>query len=213
MDSPNPKLDIESIEIRTILDMLSITEFDDEFSITNNGISYKLGNDSKIISKIYELVIIEKLKTLLSSKGFNYIDNDIQNKYPDFIIISKIHEETYYAIDIKSSYLKTKSKVNGFTLGTYKGYFTNRDSMKSIVKPYKNFNKHFCVCVIYDRIQNLIPVKHIIIREKWEIASNTPGSGNTCNIGSIKLLSELLDNKCYFDSENDFNKFWLNYKC
>ena len=34
-------------------------------------------SNSKIISKIYELVIIEILKNLLYSKGFEYIENDL----------------------------------------------------------------------------------------------------------------------------------------
>ena len=46
----------ESIEILGILNIINDTEFDDGFSITNNGINYKLGNDSKIVSKIYEIL-------------------------------------------------------------------------------------------------------------------------------------------------------------
>jgi len=203
----------EANEIKYILHKLSDITIDDEFTINNDGNKYKLGNDSKIISKIYELIITEKLKYLLDSMGFKYIENDIQNKYPDFIIISNIQKEKYYAIDIKSTYLKTPTAINGFTLGTYKGYFKDRTSTKSIVKPYNNFIKHFCVCVIYSRDGIKIPVNHIIVREKWEIARNSAGSGNTCNIGSIKLLSDLLENKPYFSSDDEFNTFWLNYKC
>jgi hypothetical protein len=204
---------LEIQEISDILNDISDTSIDDEFSINNNGINYKLGNDSKIISKIYEIIIIDKLKGLLDTKGYKYIENEIQNKYPDFIIISKTQEEKFYAVDIKSSYLKTETEINGFTLGTYKGYFTNRDSLCSIVKPYNNFIKHFCICVIYSRTGIKIPVKHIIVKEKWKIARNGTGSGNTCNIGSVKLLSDLLGNKTYFNNEDEFNTFWLSYKC
>lgn len=204
----------EADEIKNILNSISDINIDEEFTIINDGIKYKLGYDSKIISKIYEVIIIENLKKLLDDKGFEYIENEIQNKYPDFIIISKIHKDKYYAVDIKSTYLKKKTEINGFTLGTYKGYFKDRKSLKSIVKPYKNFIKHFCICIIYSRTdKKKIPVDYIIIREKWEIARNSSGSGNTCNIGSIKLLSDLLNNKPYFTSEDEFNSFWLNYKC
>jgi hypothetical protein len=203
----------ESSEIRYILNIIGDTKFDNEFSINNKGINYILGNDSKIISKIYELIIIDTLKKLLYSKGFEYIENDIQNKYPDFIIKSKIQTDKYYAIDIKSTYLKTETQINGFTLGTYKGYFKNRDCLTSIVKPYNNFNKHFCICIIYERLANKIPVKHIMVREKWEIARNSTGSGNTCNIGSIKSLKDLLANKSHFENEDAFDTFWLGYKC
>lgn len=210
----NPEDRLKEVdEIKNILNNISEINIDEEFTIINDGIKYKLGNDSKIISKIYEVIIIENLKKLLDDKGFEYIENEIQNKYPDFIIISKIQKEKYYAVDIKSTYLKKKTEINGFTLGTYKGYFKDRKSLKSIVKPYKSFIKHFCICIIYSRINKKIPVNYIIIREKWEIARNSSGSGNTCNIGSIKLLSALLDNKPYFSSEDEFNTFWLNYKC
>lgn len=203
----------EASEIKNILNNISDITIDEKFTITNDGVKYNLGNDSKIISKIYEVIIIEKLKKLLDDKGFKYIENEIQNKYPDFIIISKIQREKYYAVDIKSSYLKKETEINGFTLGTFKGYFKDRESLKSIVKPYKNFIKHFCICVIYTRTDEKIPVNHIIIREKWEIARNGRGSGNTCNIGSIKSLNDLLNNKPYFSNEDEFNTFWLNYKC
>ena len=203
----------ETNEIKNILNDICYTKFDDVFTIVNNGVKYSLGNDSKIISKIYEVIIIQKLKELLDEKNFKYIENDVQNKYPDFIIISKIQTEKYYAIDIKSTYLKNDTTINGFTLGTYKGYFKDRETLKSIVKPYKSFKKHFCVCIIYARTDIKVPVKHIIVREKWEIARNCTGSGNTCNIGSIKSLTDLLDSNSYFNSEDDFNTFWLNYKC
>lgn len=204
---------LEIQEISDILNEISDTIIDDEFSINNNGINYKLGNDSKMISKIYEIIIIDKIKCLLDTKGYKYIENEIQNKYPDFTIISKIQEEKFYAVDIKSSYLKTETEINGFTLGTYRGYFKNRDSLRSIIKPYNNFIKHFCICVIYSRTGIKIPVKHIIVKEKWEIARNGAGSGNTCNIGSIKLVGDLLGNKPYFNNEDEFNTFWLSYKC
>jgi hypothetical protein len=209
----NEQIVAEVEEINEIMNKICDITIDDEFCINNNGINYKLGNDSKIISKIYEIIIIDKLKGLLTAKGFQYIENDIQNKYPDFIIVSKSQEEKYYAIDVKSTYIKTKTDINGFTLGTYKGYFKNRESKNSIVKPYNNFMKHFCICVIYSRIGSKIPVKHIIVREKWEIARNGTGSGNTCNIGSIKSLRDLLENKPFFENDDAFNAFWLRYKC
>ena len=205
-------LDNESDQIKSILTEITKTKLDSEFSIINNNISYKLGHDSKILSKIYEIILIDQLKKILDLQRFKYLDNNIQNKYPDFIILSNIQSDKYYAVDIKSTYLKTPNTINGFTLGTYNGYFKDRDSLKSIVKSYKDFLKHWCIGVIYDRCSDSIPVKHLLIREKWEIASNVPGSGNTNNIGSLKNLSNLLENKPYFKSEDDFNQFWLSYQ-
>ena len=92
---------LEIQEISDILNNISDTSIDDEFSINNNGINYKLGNDSKIISKIYEIIIIDKLKGLLDTKGYKYIENEIQNKYPDFIIISKHKKKNFMRLILK----------------------------------------------------------------------------------------------------------------
>lgn len=206
--------EVEINEIENILnDIANTIKFDDIFCFTNSGISYKIGNDSKIISKIYECILIEKIKEILPSHNFKYEENSIQNKYPDFIIQSNTQKDKYYAIDIKSTYLKTPSTINGFTLGTYKGYFRNRNSLTSIVKCYDKFIKHYCLCVIYKRDKNKIPVKHVLLREKWQIASNNPGSGNTCNIGSTKLLYDLIQKNYYFKNEQEFNEYWLIFKC
>ena len=104
--SPDVKnLDIESEQIKSILTEITKTKLDSEFSIINNDISYKLGHDSKILSKIYEIILIDQLKKILDSQGFKYLDNNIQNKYPDFIILSNIQSDKYYAVDIKGTYL------------------------------------------------------------------------------------------------------------
>ena len=202
----------ESIRIEEILSQLKEIKFNDSYSIANEGIDYHLGNDSKILSKIYELILINKLKLILDSKGIEYIENEVQNKYPDFIIKSKVEEDRYYAVDIKSSYLKSEKNINGFTLGTYKGYFRNRDSLKSIVIPYSKFHKHYCVCVIYERTEEKkTPVKFILVREKWRLASKSTGSGNTCNIGSIKTVSKLTNDEALFESKEEFNSYWLGF--
>lgn len=191
--------------------ILSKVKFDEIFTVMNGGKSYKLGNDSKIISKIYECVLIEELKNTLKKEGYDYIENEIQNKYPDFIIASKKCENKYYAVDIKSTYLKSAGKLNGFTLGTYKGYFLNRSSLNSIVKPYNQFLKHYCICVIYERKEDKLPVKEILLREKWQIATKGVGSGNTCNIGSIKSLDQIKNHTYCFKNEEEFDRYWLKY--
>jgi hypothetical protein len=203
----------ELFEILFILTkVLNTTNFDDNFYFINKGITYKLGHDSKIISKIFECILIENLKKILNSFKFKYLENDVQNKYPDFIIISKINNDKYYAIDIKSTYLKNSKNINGFTLGTFNGYFKERNSLKSIIKPYNTFIKHYCLCIIYKRDKEKIPVKHILLREKWQLASKSRGSGNTCNIGSTKSLDDLLNRNYFFKNKCDFDEYWLRYK-
>ena len=96
---------------------------------------------------------------------------------------------------------------NGFTLGSHGEYFVNRNSSKNIQYPYNEYSGHFCLGVIYSRISSNkvdetqkytldqleeIPsvINHFLFfaEEKWKIASDKGGSGNTANIGSIQYF-------------------------
>ena len=49
--------------------------------------------------------------------------------------------------------------------------------------------------------------------EKWKIASDKSGSGNTANIGSIQKLSDILAGNGVFKNlgEEWFDDYWMNY--
>ena len=49
---------------------------------------------------------------------------------------------------------------------------------------YNEYQKNYCICIIYERNISGITIKHIILNEKWKLASKSKGSGNTTNIGS-----------------------------
>lgn len=52
-----------------------------------------------------------------------------------------------------------------------------------------------------------------MLQEKWRIASEQPGSGNTKNIGSVKDIQSLIDGKGPFSSygQDVFDDYWMNY--
>ncbi|MEN9847622.1 MAG: hypothetical protein RL368_362 [Pseudomonadota bacterium] len=52
------------------------------------------------------------------------------------------------------------------------------------------------------------------IAEKWQIASDKSGSGNTANIGSIKNIADLINGQGMFAKlgETWFDEYWMNYK-
>lgn len=54
----------------------------------------------------------------------------------------------------------------------------------------------------------------ISVREKWEIASDSSGSGNTANIGSITCIEDILNGNDVFKNlgEQWFNEYWMNYR-
>lgn len=170
----------------------------------------QVGNDSKLISKILENFITQILVNYCREKKLKFIKNDIQNKYPDFIVYEKGSRQPT-AIDIKTSYLMNKNKIHGFTLGTYRGYFRNRKDTKNTVLPYNKFRSHYCICLIYNRSQdgNGVEIIHTIVKPKWKLASRSTGSGNTCNIGSIRNLAVLLSKNSIFRSRKEFDEFWM----
>ena len=52
------------------------------------------------------------------------------------------------------------------------------------------------------------------VAEKWRIASDKSGSGNTANIGSINNIADIVEGKGMFSKlgEEWFDDYWMNYK-
>lgn len=196
----------------------SIEDYINSRLLGNSDISIKIGktpiqvgHDSKLVSKVYENYVIGLLKRFCKENNLKCKENTIQNKYPDFVMYTECGKPI--AIDIKTSYLKSKSHINGFTLGTYRGYFNNRTCSKNTMYPYSQFINHLCICLIYSRgggASGKVKIRHVVVREKWRIASRSAGSGNTCNIGSIKRIRDILDGHCVFRNKMEFEKYWIN---
>ena len=190
---------------------------------------YTISLDTKVISKIIEIMMFPILSNFAKRNKFKMVMSEHQNHYPDITFISKNGEK--YAIDMKSTYRTTNKKSNGFTLGAFTGYFRQRNSHKNITFPYEEYKAHFVLGVIYKRseetiheerkykleeIENILSViSHFtfLFQEKWKIASDHPGSGNTKNIGSVKDINTLIEGKGPFApySIRVFDDYWMNY--
>jgi hypothetical protein len=48
------------------------------------------------------------------------------------------------------------------------------------------------------------------IQPKWAIASTSVGSGTTGHIGSTKVIADLVNGNGSFETEEEFDAFWLN---
>jgi len=122
---------------------------------------------------------------------------------------------------------------NGFTLGSHGKYFEERTSTKNIQFPYGSYSGHYCLGIIYDRIEEskLDETKALTIDslsfiasvagnfqiffvEKWRIASDKSGSGNTANIGSINNIADIIKGNDMFAKlgEKWFDDCWMNYR-
>ena len=51
------------------------------------------------------------------------------------------------------------------------------------------------------------------VQEKWRIASDKSGSGNTANIGSIAKIEDIVTGNGMFSQlgEDWFDDYWMNY--
>ncbi len=195
---------------------------------------FPISQDTKIISKLLEIHLFSNFLDFAKENDFELVLAEKQNWYPDISFVSKSDEKIKFALDIKTTYrLSENPKIcNGFTLGSHGEYFTNQNSTKNIQFPYKDYLGHYVLGIIYDRnilekteetntytIENLQNIPSVIsnfeffVQEKWKIASDKSGSGNTANIGSITNIDDILSGKGVFSKigETFFNEYWQNY--
>lgn len=88
---------------------------------------YTISADTKVISKIIELYLFPKIIEFATANNLTIELTKEQNFYPD--ITFKDNEGNLFAVDLKSSYRKTATHINGLTLGAFTGYFRERNSL------------------------------------------------------------------------------------
>ena len=195
---------------------------------------YTISGDTKVVSKILELHIFPHFLKFADDIGYTLELATYQNWYPDMTFIKKDDPEVKFAVDLKTTYRDEHYPgfCNGFTLGSHGEYFVNRDSTKNILYPYNQYSGHFCLGIIYSRTKldkfeetkiysldqlSSIPavVKDFIFfsAEKWKIASDKGGSGNTANIGSIQKIEDILNGNGVFSKAGEklFDDYWTNF--
>lgn len=189
---------------------------------------YTISSDTKVISKIIELHIFPKILEFAKKNNLEIELTKEQNFYPD--ITFKDSEGNLFAVDLKSSYRKNDNHINGMTLGAFTGYFRDRDSLKNITHPYNEYKAHVVLGVIYDYVSDIDERKSytieqlpdiisviknfkFFVQEKWKIAIDRPGSGNTKNIGSVSNINDLINGNGPFAElgEDIFNDYWMYY--
>lgn len=170
--------------------------------INFNNTIYPFGNDSKIIGRIFEIAAREALSMAAQKLGYIFQENPTQTVYPDFYFAIP-NTDKLIAIDIKTTYRQSSSASFKFTAGSFTSYL--RNGTKNIVGHYDNYIKHYIIGFVYDREESpttqcthyedrdsIIPAyKNVefFVQEKYKIAGEQKGSGNTDNIGTISANS------------------------
>lgn len=196
---------------------------------------YTISSDTKIVSKILEIHLFQKILYFAQINGYKVVLAEHQNYYPDISFVKASDESIRFAVDFKTTYRNPKKPhlCNGFTLGSHGKYFEQRTSTKNIQFPYGSYSGHFCLGIIYDRtdgatidetrthsIDELYSIAAVVknfqffVAEKWQIASDKGGSGNTANIGSINKIDDIINGQGLFSKlgEHWFDEYWMNYK-
>lgn len=199
-----------------------------------NGNLYSLGSDSKLIGRIFELISQNVLQEIADENGMILYPSPAQTVYPDFTLMKNENDAEKIAVDIKTTYRKFNR--NGvpagyvFTLGSYASFM--RDGTKNIAFPYSQYAKHYVIGFVYTRNEdasegqvypieelNSLPVPYkdveVFVQEKYKIAGEKPGSGNTENIGSYKTnrIDYLVNGEGPFSELgiDMFDEYWSGY--
>ncbi len=195
---------------------------------------YTISSDTKIVSKVLELHLFPHFLSFAEQIGYEIELATYQNWYPDITFISKTNPKIKFAVDLKTTYRDEEYPgfCNGFTLGSHGEYFVDRTSTKNIQHPYSEYSGHFCLGIIYSRkalnkdeelktytVDEVTSIPAVIknflffAEEKWKIASDKGGSGNTANIGSIQKISDILEGNGVFAKAGEelFDDYWANF--
>jgi hypothetical protein len=190
---------------------------------------YTISVDTKVVSKIIELMLFPIIARFANEHGLGLVLAEHQNHYPDISLVAPGGMK--FALDLKSTYRTSANRVSGFTLGAFTGYFRKRESNKNVTFPYGEYAAHFVLGVVYSRSDKAIDERQIhtlddlqdivsvvndftfLIQEKWQIARDRPGSGNTKNIGSVSKIAVLVNGEGPFAEygEEVFDDYWMNY--
>lgn len=191
---------------------------------------YTITIDTKVVSKVIELLLIPAFENFAKNNNLTLELPAQQNFYPDLTFICNT-TGAKFAVDIKSTFVDSENKIKSMTLGAFTGYFRNRDSTKNISYSYNSYAAHLVLGVVYkqnkeninekviykmeelDTIESVIRDFQFFVQPKYKIASASPGSGNTKNIGATTKLDDLVNGKGIFSElgEDIYNDYWQYY--
>ena len=134
------------------------------------------------------------------------------------------------AVDVKTTYRRPGSDRFSYTLGGYTSFIRPGNERKNIVFPFGEYAGHWVVGFVYNRADEGGETRHrytlkelngipspfadveFFVSEKWRIASDRAGSGNTTNIGSIRgTIADFRQGNGPFVSEEEFLSYWRGY--
>jgi hypothetical protein len=186
---------------------------------------YPLGSDTKVLSTVFEIFTRPSLLRIAARHGLK-LKEAPQTIYPDFTLLRSELDQRKIAVDVKTTYRRPSIQ---YTLGSYTSFL--RNGTKNILYPYADYCEHWIIGFAYsrrdvapsghfkiaDRAKVPIPYTDVewFVQEKYKIAGDSPGSGNTANIGSFRSnsINDFRDGNGPFASHGEevFRDYWANF--
>ena len=195
--------------------VLNINEFSAEFwhltqgwnwevqgFLDGAGYLHPIDSDTKVISTVFERFASPVIRSIAARHGY-VVEVANQTTYPDFTLSAYRDSQVAHriAIDVKTTYASANMV---FTLGGYNSFL--RNGTKNILYPYSTYGGHWILGFVYRQsgvfghydLSNMpragdirCPYTDVVgfIREKHEISGIRAGSGNTKNIGSVRVAA------------------------
>ncbi|MDR3067169.1 MAG: hypothetical protein LBV05_16910 [Comamonas sp.] len=199
--------------------------------VSQDGTVYPLGSDTKVLSTIFELFTRPLMIEVAQDLGLQLVEPSVQNHYPDFTLCTGPNCKNKIAIDVKTTYIENSNDTFGFTLGGYTSFIRPGNERKNIVFPFTDYTEHWVIGYVYERVAEKKAAEHavysleqikdiplpyrnvrVFVQEKWRIASDRAGSGNTTNIGSlVGRMNQFEAGTGPFHDEDEFLDYWRNY--
>jgi hypothetical protein len=200
--------------------------------IDTRGYVYPIDTDTKVISTIFERLSSPALRSIARSHGY-VVETANQTTYPDFTL-SKYDQNGVLvhrvAVDIKTTY---RSNMMGLTLRGYNSFL--RNNTKNILHPYDTYHEHWIIGFVYTQnaafqeydldnmpVQGQISCPYsevvVFVRSKHVLSGVRAGSGNTKNIGSIRVPDPNHFNTQtgpftqFTRSKDAHDHYWRNYE-
>ncbi|HXH18516.1 MAG TPA: type II restriction endonuclease [Chitinophagales bacterium] len=169
---------------------------------------YTISSDTKIVSKILEIHIFPQIMKFAESIGYSIVLAEKQNWYPDLSFVKKDNQAIKFAVDLKTTYRDPDfpGYVNGFTLGSHGTYFKDRTSTKNIQFAYSHYLGHFCLGVIYTRIDfgdiNETEIYQVEeLKEEHENVSKKVGQREVTTVKRLKSITSVIKDFDFFVAE------------
>lgn len=182
--------------------------------IDDKGHVYPLPDIPQVISGVFQELAKERVRPFLRHEyGCEIVQGDAR-EYPEITASGGKLGKGKVAIDIKTTRRLSPTRVSGFSIGSYAGYFLHPvRKLPGCKFPYGEFVEHWFVGFIYswdpkaDSL-NMVSDIEVIVNQKWKLASRSTATGTTFAISSVRDIARLRLGKGDFESSEEFESFW-----